>query len=259
MTLKKKFNFKNWFHKRKKLLFSLLVFLIVIFAFLYFLKPFNRIEKIEVYSNYKESENRRILTKNNLKNGQPYWRWVGQSQTIQSALKKKSAIKSTKLKLYPKDNLAVLHIKERKYAGYVLIKNQWYRINSHGKIENRKTYPHGFLPTYTNFNLKSNFFLKTIRNFLSLRKAVRNSISQIVYLPSIKNNNKKSLVLVINDGNLVYCSPKTMGKLNFYQEMVSSMKKRGLTNGSIILNNGYYARPFDKMDNNIFSKSSLKK
>ncbi|AZZ61585.1 cell division protein DivIB [Oenococcus sp. UCMA 16435] len=237
------------------LFFTAAVLLALFLQILFFLRPWQDIKETKVYT--FQMDYRQVLKKLDLKVGDPYWQWAGQGQTINRKIENDSMIRSVSLEL-SKNGTAIIHVNENLTAGFVQIKQKWYRMNQNAQLSSKSIQPDGKTPVYTDFKSGSKILKKTITAYLSMDKVMRLAVAQIIYSPIKSSPNR--LALVMNDGNLVYANPSSLSnRMDLYPKMVATMKEKGIANGVIDLQYGGYARKFETSDDNLVSSLNSKK
>ncbi|MGY3744243.1 cell division protein FtsQ/DivIB [Oenococcus kitaharae] len=240
-------HFKNPILNKIGLFFTALIFAILIAQMLLFLRPWQKITEVKVYTD--QMDYKQILDRVGIHTGDPYWRWAGQGQTVNYPVKHDPMIKSVSMTL-SKSGVASLHVQEILTAGFVQNGQSWYRLDQQGNLGRKIAQPDGRTPVYTNFSLESPVLKRTIKAYLSMDKVIRLSIAQIVFSP-IKSARTR-LALIMNDGNLVYARPVSMAaKMALYPQMVTAMKSQGIERGVIDLQYGSFARKFQESDKHL--------
>ncbi|OLQ43545.1 cell division protein DivIB [Oenococcus oeni] len=249
------FTSNNPVFNRIGLFFTAAILFALFLQMLFFLRPWQDIKETKVYT--FQMDYRQVLKKVDLKVGDPYWRWAGQGQTINRRIKNDSMIRSLSLRL-SKNGTAIIRVNENLTAGFVQIKQKWYRMDQNAHLSSKSIQPDGKTPVYTDFKNGSKILKKTITAYLSMDKVMRLAVAQIIYSPVKSSPNR--LALVMNDGNLVYANPSSLAKrMDLYPKMVATMEEKGIKNGVIDLQYGGYARKFENSDDNLLSSLSSDK
>nr|WP_238476862.1 cell division protein FtsQ/DivIB [Fructobacillus broussonetiae] len=116
-------------------------------------------------------------------------------------------------------------VAEKINAGFIQEKDKWYQLDSNG---NRQpvSEPDGRGPVYSGF--KSNERVRKVAKAISsLDQIIRQNIGEVIFAPD--DNNDEKIILVMNDGNTVYASQKTMAnKMKYYAGIAQAMDKPGV-------------------------------
>ncbi|MFT8470671.1 MAG: cell division protein FtsQ/DivIB [Oenococcus sp.] len=240
-------HFKNPILNKIGLFFSALIFVVLLVQMLLFLRPWQKITEVKVYTD--QMDYKQILDRVGIHTGDPYWRWAGQGQTVNYPVKHDPMIKSVSMTL-SKNGVASLHVQEILTAGFVQNGRSWYRLDQRGNLGRKIAQPDGRTPVYTNFSQKSPILRQAVKAYLSTDKVIRLSIGQIVFSP-VKSAQTR-LALIMNDGNLVYVQPASMAaKMALYPQMAAAMKAQGIGKGVIDLQYGSFARKFQESDKHL--------
>lgn len=116
-------------------------------------------------------------------------------------------------------------VSEKINAGFVRENGHWYQLDSNGNRQ-QVSAPDGRGPVYTGFK-KDSQIKQVAKSVSSLNKVIRDDIGEIKFAPD--SNNDSKLILVMNDGNTVYASQKTMAeKMRYYSGIAQSMSQSGI-------------------------------
>ncbi|MBS9334504.1 cell division protein FtsQ/DivIB [Fructobacillus sp. M1-13] len=116
-------------------------------------------------------------------------------------------------------------VAEKINAGFIQEKGRWYQLDSNGNRRLVKE-PDGRGPVYSDF--QSNDRVKKVaKQVASLDKVIRQDIGEIRFAPDSKNDSK--LILIMDDGNTVYATQKTLSeKMRYYAGIAQSMSEPGI-------------------------------
>lgn len=240
---------QGFFFAKIGLIFSAVLFLFFIVRLIYFFHPMQKITSIKV--NAYQTDYHQIIDQAGIAVGQPYARWAGQQKSFSFSFRKNYQVSSVDLDLDPKSGKAFIKVHERVFAGFVFYKNAWHRLNRDSSVGNYVSVPDGRSPIYTGFDLHSDYFKQTVKNYFKLGQLSRSAVSQIILVSS--ESRTKEIAIVMNDGNLVYTSPASIGKLELYPQMAAVIRQRNLNRGVIDLISGNFARPFNDQDQKVLN------
>lgn len=137
----------------------------------------------------------------------------------------KANSKVSKADVSLKGQKVTITVAEKINAGFIKEKGHWYQLDSNGNKQ-QVAKPDGRGPVYTGFKSDSQV-KKVAKSVSSLDKVIRDDIGEIQFAPD--SNNDSKLILVMNDGNTVYASQKTMAeKMRYYGGIAQSMTQSGI-------------------------------
>ncbi|MFC4760324.1 cell division protein FtsQ/DivIB [Fructobacillus durionis] len=139
-------------------------------------------------------------------------------------LKSKNA-KVSQVEMHLSGQKLSIIVSEKINAGFVKLKGHWYQLDSNGNRQSVKE-PDGRGPVYSDF--QSTTRIKAVAKAVaSLDKVIRQDIGEIRFAPDSNNDDK--LILIMNDGNTVYASQKTLAeKMRYYTGIAQSMNQNGV-------------------------------
>ncbi|MDR2660716.1 MAG: cell division protein FtsQ [Lactobacillaceae bacterium] len=195
-----------------------------------------------------------MLNSLNIRVGTPYWLLKNQENTINNKIKNNEDVKSLKLAFKPEGVLNVL-VQENIDFGYVNNDQKWSVLSENGSILKNIEMPTTKAPVYSNFKLKSADLKNTIKQYFELDASIRNSISQVVFVPNSINLHRISFIM--RDGNIVYTNSNNFKKkMGFYPQIVSTLSEKDLTNGVIDITGDGFARPIGEQDHNLIEQAT---
>lgn len=199
-----------------------LVFFAVLLLLLAFWQPWQKITKVTVDSGNIPTET--IERELGIGEGAYRYQVVLQEGFLANKLKQRNS-KVSQAKLQLSGSHLTVTVAEKINAGFVQENGRWYQLDSNGNRQRVKT-PDGRGPVYQGF--KSQARIKAVaRAVSSLDKVIRDDIGEIRFAPD--SNNDSKLILVMNDGNTVYASQKTMAeKMRYYSGIAQSMNQNGV-------------------------------
>ncbi|MCO0832211.1 cell division protein FtsQ/DivIB [Fructobacillus sp. W13] len=199
-----------------------LAFFAVLALLLFIWQPWGKIQHINVDSGNIPTET--IEEQMGIKTGSYRYQAFLQGRFLANRVKHQNGKVSRVSTQLSGDTLTVT-VAEKINAGFIREKDRWYQLDSNGNRQPVNE-PDGRGPVYSGFKSR-NQVQKVAKAISSLDQMIRQDIGEVKFAPD--ENNDEKIILVMNDGNTVYASQKTMAnKMKYYAGIAQAMDKPGV-------------------------------
>ena len=203
----------------------------------YFISPFNRIQKTEVWGNQTVATPRLERNLRVNQNDSLTQLLLDGRRFKRQALKRDVQLKRIRVNLYHWNRVRV-QVNESPMIANLKSHRNFYSVFQNGQIANKTQHSQPNFPILTGFTFNRQF-KRFVQKYQRLPLSVRPDILEIELTPTEIDPDR--IHVWMNDGNQIYANFNDWStKMKYYSAISRSMRKRGIINMEV----GVYSRPY---------------
>lgn len=201
-----------------------LLFGFVLSLMLYIISPLSKLQSVKV-TGAKELTAAKIEKATKVYPGRFIWGvYFNRQRLCQQARVTQPRIASAEIKLTGPQSVMIT-VKENPLIGTAKLGTHQYAVLANGRLQETTVESTGI--NYQQFSGHRTDLTRVARQIGSLKPAIRNGISAVVYQPTKQMPDR--IILYMRDGNTVLANKETLGeKMAYYPGIAANMKKNGV-------------------------------